>query len=49
MLEAGKKMSRPILESILGFLVYVDRKYQGFKPCLKGIYLTIYIWIPGGG
>ena len=40
-------MSRTILESLQGFMIYVDRKYWYFNNYLKGIHLNISILRPG--
>ena len=45
-IDIGKKMSRPRLDSTQGFLIYVARTYQYFNPYLKGIHLNIYGWRP---
>ena len=34
------------MESIIGLLTYVVRKYRDMNPYLKGINLNLYIWIP---
>ena len=40
------EMYRDRMESIIGFLVYVSRTYIDMTPYLKGVNLTLDIWIP---
>ena len=44
--EGRYGMSRARMDSIRGFLVYVFRKYGYITPYLKGVNLTLEIWIP---
>ena len=34
------------MESIIGFLIYVSRKYRDMDPYLKGHHLMLDSWIP---
>ena len=34
------------MESIIGLLIYIARKYRYTNPYLKGLHLTLGSWIP---
>jgi hypothetical protein len=42
----GGKVSRAVLESVAGYLIYVSRPYPSFKPYLIGLYNTMNGWRP---
>ena len=45
-LEDSEGMYWASMESIIGLLIYVARKYRDINTYLKGIYLTLDSWIP---
>ena len=45
-LEDSEGMHWDSMESIIGFLIYVAKKYREMNPYFKGIYLTLDSWIP---
>ena len=45
-LEDSEGINWARMESIIGFLIYISRKYRDIYIYLKGIHLTMDIWIP---
>ena len=45
-LEDSEGMHWARMESIIGLLIYVVRKYRDMNPYLKGFHLKLYSWIP---
>ena len=44
-LEDSEGLHRARMESIIWLLVYVDRTYRDMNPYLKGLCLTLDIWM----
>ena len=45
-LEDSEGMHWARMESIIGLLIYVTRKYRDMNTYLKGIHLMLDIWMP---
>ena len=45
-MEDSDRMHLARMESIIGLLIYVTRKYRDMNTYLKGLHLTLDIWIP---
>ena len=44
-MEDSEGMHWARMESIIGFLIYLARKYRNINPYLKGLHLMLDIWI----
>ena len=44
-MEDSEDMHWDRMESIIGLLKYIARKYRDMNPYLKGLHLTLDIWI----
>ena len=45
-METSEGMNSDRMESIIGLLIYIARKYMDMNPYLKGLHLTLDICIP---